>query len=330
MSPVVMALIAMVSPGFAHGLMSQRRAMFVVIGAMAVCGIAMAFTVWAMWLFFAVYLGSVVHAGFTFRKLAPRVRYSWLDPIIAFALTLMLSIGLRGFVVEAFRIPASSGYPNLQIDDHVFADKLSLLWHAPERGEIVVFRQPCEERDYVKRVVAVAGDTVEIRCSVVYVNGKALPTALVQASETYEDVFFGGQESRTEMVTVSRYHESNSGHEYDLFFDAERPARDAQRTDASDHADFPDDELHNCANPTMGQRPIHSKDQLPGKLVVTGEPGTCTQFRHYVVPEGHLFMLGDNRDNSNDSRFWGPVPVSYVKGRVRGIWMPFSRFGGID
>lgn len=56
----------------------------------------------------------------------------------------------------------------------------------------------------------------------------------------------------------------------------------------------------------------------------------CAPHRHFVVPPGHVFGLGDNRPNSNDSRYWGAIPVGHIRGRVTGIWLPFARFGPVD
>ncbi|MBA3500210.1 MAG: signal peptidase I, partial [Deltaproteobacteria bacterium] len=71
--------------------------------------------------------------------------------------------------------------------------------------------------------------------------------------------------------------------------------------------------------------------QKAGKIVDTRPPDVpCEPHRHFVVPSGHVFVLGDNRSNSNDSRYWGAVPVEGIRGRVIGIWLPLAHFGPID
>ena len=73
-----------------------------------------------------------------------------------------------------FRIEGQSMEPNLHDGEYVLIDKISYLLHAPERGDVVVFVPPNNERDYIKRVIGLPGDTVEIRGGQVYVNGVAL------------------------------------------------------------------------------------------------------------------------------------------------------------
>jgi signal peptidase I len=65
-----------------------------------------------------------------------------------------------------------------------------------------------------------------------------------------------------------------------------------------------------------------------GKIVVTKEASNaCEPQMHYVVPERHVFVMGDNRANSNDSRYWGPVPVENIKGKALFIWLSYREWG---
>ena len=245
--------------------------------------------------------------------------------------------GYAQLALQAFGIPSSSMYPTLVIGDHIYVDKLSKLWHPIERGEVILHWFPCDrERPYVKRVIALAGDTVEVRCNVVYVNGTTVANHHVEGACSYQDLDgHGGWQPRT----CSRYHESLDGHDYDVFHDPERPLRD-QTPSTGDVRDFPQRDrpfAPSCNNEafTSGTQRSH---QVAGTLVETKPAATATACEpqlHYVVPAGAFFAMGDNRNNSNDSRYWGAVPLDDVIGRVVGIWRSsgpeggWSRFGAL-
>ncbi|MFI5369935.1 MAG: signal peptidase I [Candidatus Eisenbacteria bacterium] len=161
---------------------------------------------------------------------------------------LVLTTFLRTFVIQAFRIPSESMVKTLLVGDFLFVNKFEYgakipFTHVrlpgvrkPQRGDIIVFQFPQDpSKDFIKRCVAVGGETLQIRDKVVYVNGRPLDEPYVVHSDT----------------TV-------------------RPA-------GFDYRD---------------------------------------NFGPYLVPKGDLFMMGDNRDNSNDSRYWGPLDMDLVKGRA--------------
>ncbi len=265
---------------------------------------------------------------------------------------ILIAFVLRFFVIEAFKIPSSSMYPTLEIGDHIFVNKfiygVRLPWtttklfevRKPNRGEVIVFMMPCEpERDYIKRVVAVENDTVEVRCNVVYVNGTAIPTKRVQGDCKYED----HDEITNRSITrqCSRYTETVDGDSYDTFHDADRPMRDERKVAAGgltsgDDRDFP--KLDGARfPPSCSRNPDGSafvaKNQLTGQIVETRDhlPHTaaCEQQLHYVVPPSHVFVMGDNRANSNDSRYWGSVPIENIKGKALFIWLSYRSLSQI-
>src|SRR5258706_6454265 len=167
----------------------------------------------------------------------------------AFGVALLMALVIRTFVVQAFKIPSGSMLPTLQIGDHILVNKfiygprfevpltqwsLGQLpgFRKPRVGDVVVFIYPKErDKDFIKRIVAVTGQTIEVRGTKITIDGK--------------------------------------------------PVEDP-------HAHY-------------GKR-----DHV--------------DFGPYTVPEGHVFAMGDNRDESYDSRFWGPVPVEDIKGLAMVIY----------
>ncbi len=276
------------------------------------------------------------------------------DYIESIGAAILIALALRAFVIEAFKIPSSSMYPTLEIGDHIFVNKFIygiripwtntkfLQFRTPDRGEVIVFMQPCEpERDYIKRVVATENDTVEVRCNVVYVNGAAVQNEMVEGDTcTYDDY----DEINKKWFTrqCSRYREHVGAFTYDTFHDVERPLRD-ERSRANngllngDTKDFPKLDGSrmppSCSTNPDGE-PLVAPNQKRGELAES-QPGqvsanACEQQLHYIVPPGHVFVMGDNRANSNDSRYWGSVPVENIKGKALFIWLSYSHWGLTD
>lgn len=338
MGPIVWLLVAAWSfmcPGAGQAIAERPRATYAWAAAVLVAVLALPLTVWALPVVIAIQLGAAVHAVVQIRR--ARVRQpTWWNKHVAVAMgAWLIGVVYGTLFLEPFKIPASSMYPTLEIDDHLYVERLTLQWRAPERGEIIVFRQPCQpDRDYIKRVIAVANDTIEVRCNVVYVNGAAVPNELVAADCTYND----RDDFRGEWFVrkCSRYRETLDGHTYEVFHDPERPQRDEERRQGGglgigDGKDFPElgEALRNCSSVDRFEGGP-SSEQQPGRLVETKpDAGPCELQRHFVVPPDSLFVLGDNRSNSNDSRFWGVVPVGHVRGRVVGRVWPLGRIGGI-
>ena len=166
---------------------------------------------------------------------------SWQDTVsdwlISIIVAVVLAFGIRTFLVEPYMVSGPSMTNTLQDRERLLVNKLVYYPRQPKRGEIIVFKYPSDtRRDFIKRVIAVGGDTIEIRDGKTYVNGEALDESYIR-------------------------------------------------------------------------EPFH-----------TNLPRT-------TVPAGHIFVMGDNRNNSEDSRFRdvGFVDLSLVKGKASVIFWPLGQ-----
>jgi signal peptidase I len=237
-------------------------------------------------------------------------------------------LATQAVVVEAFRIPSGSMAPTLVIGDHVLVDKLRYSVGTPSRGDVVVFEQPCRpDTMFISRLVALGGDTVEVRCGIVYVNDAPLAAEHVDA----ECSFWDRDEMGTwEKRSCSTYRESLGGVTYETLHEPSLPERRREVVATKGPAgtgyqavarltDFPGLRPPSCSAYGLGGEttPVEGRIE-PASAGDLGGP--CAPQRHYVVPEGHAFVMGDNRDNSSDSRLWGPVPMTSITGRFESIW----------
>lgn len=191
-----------------------------------------------------------------------------------------IALLLRAFVVEAFQIPSGSMIPTLEVGDHIFVSKFAygigipftnkkiLKYGRPKRGDIIVFKFPNDHQiDYIKRVVALPGETVEVRRNEIFINGRAMPREEVKGPCFYEESAPIAGQPRP--VPCERWTEDLDGR-------------------------------------------MHTVYQMP--------EGPISEKSPFKVPEGHVFVMGDNRDNSNDSRVWGAVDEELIKGRALIVW----------
>jgi signal peptidase I len=180
---------------------------------------------------------------------------SFRDTVEAIVVALLLAFVIRAFVVQAFKIPSGSMLETLQIGDHLLVTKFAydlrlpstvfldttdgkVLYTVsdPERGDIIVFKYPEDEtKDFIKRIIALPGETIEIRDKVVYIDGQPLDEPYVRHTKHTME-----------------------------------PVRD--------------------------------------------------NFGPYTVPEGRYFVMGDNREASHDSRWWGPVKREKIVGKALVIY----------
>lgn len=206
---------------------------------------------------------------------------------------------LRSFLVEPFKIPSGSMLPTLAIGDFILVNKYTygirlpvinqkiIDLNDPKPGDVMVFRYPNDPSlDYIKRVIGTPGDVVEYREKRIILNGQ--PVA-ISAEGKYEYTASGFN-----VVQGDTRREQLGEHNHVAMTQKDMPAVVVHQVDG----DFPF--RRNCEYSVFGFK--------------------CT------VPAGHYFMMGDNRDASNDSRYWGFVPDEHIVGRAFFIWWNFDDF----
>jgi signal peptidase I len=187
------------------------------------------------------------------------------ENIEAILVAILLALFIRTFVVQAFKIPSGSMKQTLQIGDHIlvnkfvygvklpFLQKVVIPVKDPQRNDVIVFKFPKEpEKDFIKRVVAVAGDEIEIRNKKVYVNDQKIESSFAQFTDTY---------------TAPK-----------------------------------------CPPGASRDAPCHRDN-----------------FGPVTVPKNKLFVMGDNRDHSYDSRFWDFVDLKVVSGKAFIIYWSWDK-----
>jgi signal peptidase I len=194
-------------------------------------------------------------------------------------IAILLALFIRAFIVQAFKIPSGSMKPTLLVGDHIlvnkfiygikipFTDHFVLQIKKPKTGDIVVFKWPRnEKKDFIKRVIGVEGDNVEIKDDVLYVNDRKIEAEFI------------GEYADTELKRAQKYIE--------FLGETKHPILD-----------------------------VYNKQEDFGPI---------------VVPENAIFVMGDNRDQSLDSRYWGVVSLNKLKGKAFIIywsWPHWKRFG---
>lgn len=210
---------------------------------------------------------------------------SVVDNVKTIVYAVVIAVIIRTFLFEPFNIPSGSMIPTLLVGDYLFVAKYSygfshfsfpfspdwfsgrVFGSVPHRGDVVVFRYPPDpSEDYIKRVIGLPGDHVQVREGQLYINGQLVPREPAGDYVTDEDGIH---------MVLRRYKEDLPG--------------------------------------GVGHYILKATDQ-----------GDMNNTNEYVVPTNELMVLGDNRDNSADSRFWGYVPMENLVGKAEVLFFSIN------
>ncbi len=228
------------------------------------------------------------------------------DGIGSFTLAVIAILSFRWLLFEPYVIPSGSMIPTLLIHDHILVNKLAYgvrypfteSWitefDGPKRGDIVVFRSVENPGQFmIKRVVGLPGDKVELNGDGrLKVNGEQLP---MQPFDVTLD-----PNSQSPYYAVSEGDVGKPYAEYSFFEEDLLGVKHRAILEKGSGRDYPP-EMCSSFDPDLKQ---------------------CLSFTTpVVVPEGHYYCMGDNRDNSKDSRFWGPMPRKNLLGKAMFVWL---------
>jgi signal peptidase I len=224
----------------------------------------------------------------------PRTFWEWLfEQVRTWFPAILAVIVIRMFIFEPFSIPSQSMVPTLLIGDHVLVTKYSyglwvhvpftltsfevVDWADPHRGDVIVFKYPRPpHQNYIKRVVGVPGDVIEVRNNRIVLNGKE-QTITRDGEYTYKD-------GKCLVATANAYVE-------ELTVEGGEPA-------------------------------VHTALMDQHRFSVLANRGPFT------VGEHEVFVMGDNRDRSGDSREWGMVDYGLIKGKAHFVWLSHNKCEG--
>ena len=211
-----------------------------------------------------------------------KINASWIKSnLLTLFYALVIALIIRTFLIQPFFIPSSSMEPNLLVGDRLFASKFDygyskhsfpfslgpisnrIFSNVPNRGDVIIFKPPHTNLDYIKRLIGLPGDRIEVQKGNLIINGNSLEYENIREDSK---VLKNGRVIKINVLKETL----PNGISYEIY------------------------------------------------NYLDGSPGDNT--KEFVVPENHYFFMGDNRDNSNDSRFWGTVEFNRLVGKAQIIF----------
>ncbi|AEI74676.1 Signal peptidase I [Candidatus Moranella endobia PCVAL] len=254
------------------------------------------------------------------------VKDGWLTTYASLFPVLLLVFVVRSFIFEPFQIPSGSMMPTLLVGDCILVQKFAygikdpigqktiIRTSHPKHGDVVVFKYPPDPRwNYIKRVIGLPGDRI------IY--------DFVKKSITVQPSCASRQNcTMTLPITYSAFTPSNLVQIFHSIGNGETSSSFLQVTlDRKVNIGIRLEQR----NESFGGK-MHQLLTVPGKKdqisIYCQQPGSS--LAEWVVPKGEYFMMGDNRDNSYDSRYWGFVPEKNIVGKATAIWISFDKHEG--
>ena len=211
-----------------------------------------------------------------------KINTSWIKSnLLTLFYAIVIALIIRTFLIQPFFIPSSSMEPNLLVGDRLFASKFDygyskhsfpfslgpisnrIFSNVPDRGDVIIFKPPHTNLDYIKRLIGLPGDRIEVRNGNLIINSNSLEYENIREDSK---VLKNGRVIKINVLKETL----PNGISYEIY------------------------------------------------NYLDGSPGDNT--KEFVVPENHYFFMGDNRDNSNDSRFWGTVEFNRLVGKAQIIF----------
>lgn len=240
---------------------------------------------------------------------APKTKLEVVSEYVqALGSAIILAVVIRGFLFEPFKIPSESMVPTLLVGDHIFVKRFAYglripgtkIWPVefedPKRGDVIVFSYPEDESiDFIKRVVGLPGDKITFINGDLFINDQKVP------NETF--ALDGVDPDNKRKMRLNPAAEA-------IVPDDLKPFPYYYSVNGFEHEV---EEFSDTKNRHYTQRSLELPFQTNGE---------------WIVPPRHFFVLGDNRDQSQDSRFWKFVPRENLKGRAIFIWLSLDNDRG--